>query len=67
MTDTPGGRDTKLGDPTAEGASDPVPAGEDVIGRENPRPGETPRRYDESATESEITMPEDDATLNTRI
>ncbi len=67
MTETPGRRNTNLGDPTAEGTSDPIPAGEDVIGRENPRRGETPRGYDESGADNEKTLPTDDATLNTRI
>ena len=67
MNDAPGRRDTTLGDPTAERTSDPVPAGDDVVDRENPRRGETPRRYEEEGHESDPVMPSNDSTLDTRI
>jgi hypothetical protein len=66
MTDTPGRRRTKVGDPTAERASDPIPDGEDIISRENARRGETPRRYDEELEDDPV-MPAGDSTLKTRI
>jgi hypothetical protein len=66
MTDTPGRRRTKLGDPTAEQTSDPIPDGEDILSRENPRRGETPRRYDEELEDDGV-MPSSDSTLKTRI
>lgn len=56
-------------DPTAERTSDPKP-GEDVaIAREDPRRGETPRRYDgpEEKKDNGPVMPSDDSTLNTQI
>jgi hypothetical protein len=75
MNDNPGRRRNIPADPTAEPASDPVPTGDDVIGREEnqpvrtPReedhPAPTPRRYDESA--DDVVMPSDDSTLNTQI
>jgi hypothetical protein len=65
MTDTPGRRRTKLGDPTAQRTSDPIPDGEDILSRENPRRGETPRRYDEELEDG--VMPSSDSTLKTRI
>jgi hypothetical protein len=65
MTDTPGRR-TKLGDPTAERTSDPMPDGEDILSRENPRSGETPRRYDEEPEDDPV-LPSSDSTLKTRI
>jgi hypothetical protein len=66
MTDTPEGRRTKLGDPTDERTSDPIPDGEDILSRENPRTGETPRRYDGNR-EDDAVMPSNDSTLKTRI
>jgi hypothetical protein len=66
MTDTPGRRGTKLGDPTADRTSDPIPDGEDILSRENPRRGETPRRYDEELEDDPV-MPAGDSTLKTRI
>ena len=66
MTDTPGRRGMKPGDPTGERASDPIPDGEDILSRENPRRGETPRRYDEEV-EGDPVMPSRDSTLETRI
>ena len=74
MKDTTGRRRNIPGDPTSEPASDPVPTGDDVIGRtenqpvKTPReegPARTPRRYDE--TGDDVVMPSDDSTLNTRI
>ena len=75
MTGVPGRRHNIPGDPTAEPASDPVPTGEDVIGRDEnqplktprdeDRPSPTPRRYDESV--DDVVMPSDDSTLNTQI
>ena len=67
MTDAAGRRSSNPSDPTAERTSDPVPDGEDVIGRENPRRGETPRRYDEDTVDSDPVMPSNDSTLDTRI
>ena len=64
MTDTPGRRRNIPGDPTAEPASEPVPTGEDVIGRDENQPLRTPRVYDEPADD---VMPADDSTLNTKI
>jgi hypothetical protein len=66
MTDTPGRRGTHPGDPTAERASDPVPDGGDLVDRENPRRGDTPRRYDDDK-EGDPVMPSADSTLKTRI
>jgi hypothetical protein len=75
MNDNPGRRRNIPGDPTSEPASDPVPTGDDVIGREEnqpvrtPReeePVPTPRRYDESGGD-DVVMPSDDSTLNTQI
>jgi hypothetical protein len=65
-TGTPGRRRTKPGDPTAERTSDPIPDGEDILSRENPRRGETPRRYD-AELEDDRVMPSSDSTLKTRI
>jgi hypothetical protein len=66
MTDTPEGRRTKLGDPTDERTADPIPDGEDILSRENPRTGETPRRYDKDSEDDPV-MPSTDSTLKTRI
>jgi hypothetical protein len=65
MTDHPGRRRNIPADPTAEPASDPVPTGEDVIGRDENRPLKTPRRDDEPA--DGVALPSDDSTLNTQI
>jgi len=75
MTATTGRRHNIPGDPTAEPSSDPVPTGDDVIGREEnqpvktpreeDRPSPTPRRYDEPV--DDVVMPSDDSTLNTQI
>ena len=76
MNDTPGRRRNIPADPTAEPASDPLPAGDDVIGRDENQPVRTPReddhpapltprRYDEPA--DDVVMPADDSTLNTQI
>jgi hypothetical protein len=71
-----GRRRTKLADPTAERSSDPIPDGErvvensvddDVVARENPGRGETPRRYDEELEQGDTVMPSNDSTLKTRI
>ena len=61
--DTP--RSTNPFDPTDERASDPVPDGEDIIGRDEKRRDITPRRYEEQADDK--VMPSDDSTLNTQI
>jgi hypothetical protein len=66
MNDTPGRRPTKLGDPAGERAADPVPDGEDVLDRENPRVADTPRRYDEESADEPV-MPAGDSTLKTQI
>ena len=76
MTATTGRRHNIPGDPTAEPASDPVPTGDDVIGREEnqpvktpreeDRPSPTPRRYDEPM-DDDVVMPSDDSTVNTQI
>jgi hypothetical protein len=66
MTDTPARRRTKPGDPTEERTSDPIPDGEDILSRENPRRGATPRRYDQEL-EGDRVMPSGDSTLKTRI
>jgi hypothetical protein len=74
MSDSTGRRRSIPADPTAEPASDPVPTGDDVIGRDENRPARTPReegpartprRYDE--TTDDVVMPADDSTLNTQI
>ena len=67
MNENPGRRRNVPGDPTAEPASDPVPTGEEVVGRDlgPDTPLETPRRYDEPA--DDVVMPSDDPTQNTRI
>lgn len=75
MTDNAGRRRHIPGDPTAEPSSDPVPTGEDVIGRDENQPVKTPReedpplrtprRYDEPV--DDVVMPSDDSTLNTQI
>lgn len=66
MTDTPGRRRNIPADPTAEPASDPVPTGDDVLGRDQNEPLRTPRRYDGDAGGDPV-MPADDPTLNTQI
>jgi hypothetical protein len=66
MTDTPGRRRTKLGDPTAERTSDPIPDGEDILSRESPRRGDTPRRYDEELEDDRV-IPAGDSTVKTRL
>ena len=66
MTDIPGRRRNKPGDPTEERTSDPIPDGEDILSRENPRSGETPRRYDEEPADEPV-MPSTDSTLKTHI
>ncbi len=66
MNDAPGRRGT-LGDPTAERTSDPVPAGDDVLDRENPRSGETPCPYEDEGHQSDPVMPSNDSTLDTPI
>jgi hypothetical protein len=75
MNENPGRRRPIPADPTAEPASEPVPSGDDVIGRDENRPVRTPReedhptvtprKYDEPA--DDVVMPSDDATLNTQI
>jgi hypothetical protein len=65
MNDHPGRRRNIPADPTAEPASEPVPTGDDVIGRDEHRPLRTPRAYDEPADDG--VMPADDSTLNTKI
>jgi hypothetical protein len=66
MRDARGRRGTKLGDPTAERASDPIPKGEDILSRVSLRRGETPRRYDEELEDDPV-RPSSDTTLKTRI
>lgn len=65
MTDYPGRRRNIPADPTAEPVSDPVPTGDDVIGRDENQPARTPRRYEEPA--DDVALPSDDSTLNTQI
>jgi hypothetical protein len=71
-----GRRRTKLADPTAERSSDPIPDGErvvensvddDVVARENPGRGETPRRYDEELEREHTATPSSGSTPKTRI
>ena len=50
MSDTTGRHRNNPSDPTAERTSDPLPAGEDVIERE--QPGETPTRWDDRGRET---------------
>jgi hypothetical protein len=64
MTGNPGRRRNVPADPTAEPASDPVPTGDDVIGRNDKQFPRTPRRYDEP---SDDVVPSEDSTLNTQI
>ena len=66
MRATPGRRRTKLGDPTTKRASNSIPDCDDIHSRENPRRGETPRRYDEELEDDPV-LPSTDATLKTRI
>ena len=70
MTGHPGRRHNIPGDPTAEASSDPVPTGDDVIGRDEHQPLKTPRdqdrpRRDEPA--DDVSLPSNDSTLNTQI
>jgi hypothetical protein len=58
MRQTPGRQGTNPFDPTAQRASNPVPDDDDILGRENRRRGETPRRYD--------LKPEDEAVMLSR-
>ena len=67
MNDNPGRRRNIPADPTSEPASEPVPTGEDVIGRHDKRPVRTPRRYDRTDEDNDGTLPSNDATLNTQI
>jgi hypothetical protein len=67
MNDIPGRRRNIPADPTSEPASDPVPTGEDVIGRDDKRPARTPRRYDSADDDNDAALPSNDATLNTQI
>lgn len=60
MTQTRGDRRTPLADPTGERSSDPVPVGDDVLSRESPRRGETPRRYEEELDRRDPARPADD-------
>jgi len=53
MTEHPGRRRNKLGDPTDEPMSDPVPTGEDVVDRDEDEQ-DTARRYDQPAEDSEL-------------
>lgn len=71
-----GRRRMKPADPTAERSSDPIPHGErvvensvddDVVARENPRRGETPRRYDEELEREDTVTPSNGSTPKTRI
>ena len=64
MNEHSGRRRNIPSDPTAEPASDPVPTGDDVIGRDENRPL-TPGRCDEPADDA--ALPSDDSTLNTQI
>ena len=64
-TATSGRRRTKLGDPTDERTSDPIPDGEDILSRENPRRGATPRRYEEDLPDPRV-QPSTDSTLKAR-
>ena len=66
MNDNPGRRRNIPADPTAEPASDPVPTGDDVLGRDENEPLRTPPRYDDEADDDPV-MPADDSTLNTQI
>ena len=65
MSDNPGRRRNIPADPTSESASDPVPTGDDVIGRDENQPVRTPRRYDDEG--DDVVMPADDSTLKTQI
>jgi hypothetical protein len=65
MSENPGRRRNIPADPTAEPASEPVPTGEDVIGREENQRTKTPPRDGENA--DDVVMPSDDSTLNTQI
>lgn len=67
MNDNPGRRRNIPADPTSEPASEPVPTGEDVIGRDERQPAPTPRRYDEADEDTDPALPSNDATLNTQI
>lgn len=67
MNDNRGRRRNIPADPTSEPASEPVPTGEDVIGRDENQPARTPRRYDEADEDHDAALPSNDATLNTQI
>lgn len=54
MTDNPGRRRNKPGDPTDEPMSDPVPTGEDVVDRDDEDRQDTPRRYDQPVEDPEL-------------
>jgi hypothetical protein len=66
MTDTPGRRHTKVGDPAAKRASDLSPDVDDIFCRGTARCRATPRRYDEEL-ENGPAVPSTDSTLKTRI
>ena len=53
-------------DPPAQRTADLKPGEDDVIARENPRRGETPRRYDGEVEKDDV-MPSNDSTIRTRI
>jgi hypothetical protein len=53
MTEHHGRRRNKPGDPTDEPMSDPLPTGEDVVGRDEDVQ-DTPRRYDQPVEDSEL-------------
>ena len=61
MTENPGRRRNIPADPTAEPTSDPVPTGDDVIGRNDHQPPRTPRPDDD------VVVPSGDSTLNPQI
>lgn len=61
MTENRGRRRTNPSDPTEERTSDPVPLGEDIIGRDTRGRHSTPRRYDEKADEPARSSDEESA------
>lgn len=65
MKTTQGDRRATPADPTAERTSDPVPVGDDLLARENPRRGDTPRRYEEELERGSPVTPDDRGTRAT--
>jgi hypothetical protein len=59
-------RGTNPFDPADERSTDPVPQNDDLLGRENPRRGDTPRRYDEEPDNADVVKRSNDSTRTTR-